>query len=344
MKLRKILLINLLILLIGIIIIEILFGNWLKSNNFGYSIRDLRNVNIPISVKFDGKNYNYVFKRNNLGFIGEELNPKDIQILFLGGSTGEEMFKPPEFSIVNQINSKLSYDQIDIKIINASKAGKSTRGYVNDFEKWFSKIENFNPKIVIFYLGINDSIVNLPDHFDEVDKKRISEKFEDYFKNNSALYLFKKKIQNAFFNDLRTYYGLKEEDLYNNFNFIDYDKAEFLYSNLNKNEDNKNVLKNLYKNLENLNKHIKERNFLPIFITQVKFNGIGDYNLFLVNQYLKKFCDENNYPIVKLDELSKNFIEDDFYDEYHTTINGSVKIGNLIYPHLKQILIKNFTY
>ena len=40
-----------------------------------------------MSVKFDGKKYDYFFKRNSLGFIGEEINPEEIKIIFLGGST-----------------------------------------------------------------------------------------------------------------------------------------------------------------------------------------------------------------------------------------------------------------
>ena len=43
--------------------------------------------------------------------------------------------------------------------------------------------------------------------------------------------------------------------------------------------------------------------FFPIFITQIKYDGISDYNLYLVNKYLKKFCKENNYEIIKLDEM-----------------------------------------
>ena len=116
MKFAKIFLTNLIVLVSGLIVVEIFFGSWFKSNNFGLAIRELRNVSIPISVKLDKKKYNYIFKRNNLGFIGEEIDSIDIKILFLGGSTGEEMFKPPKYRIVDQINSFLIMDKIDMKI------------------------------------------------------------------------------------------------------------------------------------------------------------------------------------------------------------------------------------
>ena len=116
-----------------------------------------------------------------------------------------------------------------------------------------------------------------------------------------------------------------------------------MYSDLDLNEENKNIINNFSNNLKNLDKHISKKKFKAIFITQVKFDGISDINLYLVNEYLKKFCTEKNYPIIKLDELTKDFSEGDFYDEYHTTIKGSTKISNLIYSQLKEILIKNFT-
>ena len=51
------------------------------------------------------------------------------------------MYIPTKFSIVEQLNKKLGLDTQNLKIINASKGGKSTRGYVNDFVNWFPKVE-----------------------------------------------------------------------------------------------------------------------------------------------------------------------------------------------------------
>ena len=185
MKISKIISLNLLIFIIGLLILELIFGSWFKKDSFGYAIRDQRNVKIPISVKYDQKKYNYFFERNDLGFIGDEIDPKEIDVVFLGGSTGEEMFIPPKYRIVDQLNLKLKKDDFDIKIINASKGGKSTRGYVNDFKYWFPKIESFKPKIVIFYIGVNDSALDVPKHFDNVERFKFSERAEDYIKNNS---------------------------------------------------------------------------------------------------------------------------------------------------------------
>jgi len=75
MKILKIVLINLLIFLILIVIIEALFGTWLKKNNFGFSIRELRNIKLNMSVKYDGIKYDYVFKSKILDYyMGKNLN------------------------------------------------------------------------------------------------------------------------------------------------------------------------------------------------------------------------------------------------------------------------------
>ena len=342
MKKIRLISINFLIFFILIIIFELIFGNWLKKNNFGYTARELRNVKIPMSVKYGEKNYNYTFRRNNFGFIGEDLDPEKIKILFIGGSTGEQMYIPMKFSIVEQLNKKFNEEVKDLKIINASKGGKSTRGYVNDFVKWFPKVKKLKPEIVIFYTGLNDSTLKLPDHFDELDRKAFFEKLEDLIKNNSMIYKFKKKIENKYFNPLRVYYGIEKKNLYIDFQFIDYKKAVKKFEKIEKNNDNYQVLKNFEANLNNLKEIIIKEKIKPIFITQIRFDGISDYNLFLVNKKLKKFAERNSFDIIKLDEIIDEMQKNDFYDEVHTTINGSIKISNHIYPKLKEIILSHF--
>ncbi len=342
MKKIKLISINFFIFFILIFIFEFIFGNWFKKNNFGFTARELRNVEIPMSVKYGEKKYNYTFKRNNFGFIGEDINPEQIKILFIGGSTGEQMYIPTEFSIVEQLNKRLNGESQDLKIINASKGGKSTRGYVNDFVEWFPKVQKLKPEIVIFYTGLNDSTLKLSDHFDELDREAFFEKLEDLIKNNSIIYKLKKKIENKYFNPIRAFYGMEKENLYIDFKFIDYKKAVKKFEKYEINSENFQVLKNFEKNLDNLKKIIIKEKIKPIFITQIRFDGISDYNLFLVNKKLKIFAKKNNFEIIKLDEIIDDVQKNDFYDEVHTTISGSIKISNHIYPKLKEVILNHF--
>jgi len=337
---KKIIIINIIVFFFLLIIIELIFGNWLKKNNFGFLDRELRNISIPISVEYDGTKYNYNFKRNELGFIGDNIAAKDIKILFLGGSTGEEMFIPPENTIVSMLNYRLKKDKINYEIINASKGGKTTRGYVNDFLKWFDKIEDLKPEIVIFYLGLNDSFLDYPEYFDDLERKDILKKTEDYIKNNSLIYSFKKRLELKYFNPKRQYYNIEKKDLYKNYSYINYETAKKKYGGILNFKKNKIIIDNFSKNLQNLKTIIDNKRFTPIFITQIKYNGISDYDLFLVNEYLKDFCRKNKYKIIKLDEKIKNMNTELFYDELHTKIKGSLFLSNIIYSDLKEILLK----
>ena len=336
----KIVFFNLSIFIILILLFELFFGYWFKKDSFGIYIRDQRNIEKKFDIIHNNNNYKYTFKRNSLGFIGEEIDAKKIKIVFEGGSTGEQLFTPPNYRLVDQFNSYFKNDKIDIKIINASKGGKTTRGYYNDFKNWFPKIKNFDPKIFIFYTGHNDASLKLPKHFDDIKRENFFDQIEDFIKNNSIIYELKVKIKNQYFGKIRTNYGLYEKDLYDDYKYINYQEAKIKFNLKNLNLEEKNLLNNFEKNLLNLDKKITETKVVPIFITQVRFNGISTKTLFLVNETLKEFCKLRNYHIIKLDEIVEGFEKNDFYDKIHTGINGSQKISKILYPYLKEILIR----
>jgi len=344
-KLIKILSANLLILLLLLVTTDLIFGDWFTKNNFGYSIRDQRNIKKKFISKLDGKNIEYFFKRDNYGFIGDGQNPEDIKVVFEGGSTGEQIYTPPEFRLVDLLNSYLKKDNFNVIISNASKGGKTTRGYVNDFKQWFPKIEKFNPSVAIFYIGINDSVLDFPSHFVRIEKTNQKERFEDYFKNNSFYYKIIKNLKQKNNPKIRLAYEISkpQDELYKNFKYINYLEAKNNYKNLNLLKKDINLLQNFEKNLNNLNYFIKKNNIRPIFITQIRFNGLKFKNLFLVNEYLKEFTKLNDYKIIKLDELVSQMNEGDFYDEMHTTPTGSIKISKFIYPRLK-IYLKELNF
>ena len=162
MKILKIIYYNFLVFLALIILIEVFFGYWFKEENFGIYMRKERKINWQTSSNFNGKEYNFFYKRNYWGFRGEEFNPKNVQVIFEGGSTGNQRFTPQKLTIVGSINEKFRLSNSNIIIYNASTDGKSVNGYINDFNFWFSKIPNLNPRYVIFYIGINERNISDP--------------------------------------------------------------------------------------------------------------------------------------------------------------------------------------
>ena len=205
MKVLKIIFLNILFSLSIIFIIELLFGYWFDKNNFGQYMREHRMKKNDYTLLLDGNTYNFTYERNYYGFIGEDLEPEDIKALFVGGSTADERYKPRNLSIVGNLNKRLSNKNINLKIVNAGIEGQSTLGHLNNFSTWFKKLENFNPKVIIFYVGINDFLAN-PDNLNEGNKSdglisnpNKKEMISDYLKSSSIFYDLLRKIKHKYY-------------------------------------------------------------------------------------------------------------------------------------------------
>ena len=157
-------------------------------------MRSERNISNLFNVTQNDKKYTVYYKRNFYAFRGDEFDPSDVEIVFEGGSSGNERFTPEEYTIIGNLNKYFKENNSEIIIYNASTDGKTTRGYVNDFLYWFPKIPNFNPKFFIFYIGINDRKFQY-EHYDFKFAKKRSKKLRDYIKNNSIILEMIKKIE-----------------------------------------------------------------------------------------------------------------------------------------------------
>jgi len=335
MKKFKLILINFVVLICFISVIEAIFGYWFKENNFGIYMRKERRINWFTEVNINNQNYKFFYKRNFWGFRGVEFNPQDIKVIFQGGSTGNQRMHPEKLTIVGQLNNLLRKDQMDLKIYNSSTDGKSTHGYINDFLYWFPKIPNLKPDYMIFYMGINDTFRNSDKHWDYKVSENKVDKVKDYIKNNSIFVDKYKVFKNKFFPRNILAYEPESNNLYENFKYKNFRKANSENKNLNSEEEI--VVKRFKKALVELDRIIVKKDLIPIFITQVMFNGLENRVLFTINNELKIFAQLNNYYIIPLDELVEMDVND-FYDPVHTTPQGSRKIANTLYPFLKKIL------
>ena len=108
---------NFLVFFVAIILIEIFFGYWFKDENFGIYMRKERKINWLTTSNFNKKKYEFFYKRNYWGFRGEEFDPKNVKVIFEGGSTGNHRFTPEELTIVGLINQKLKNSNFSINIL-----------------------------------------------------------------------------------------------------------------------------------------------------------------------------------------------------------------------------------
>ena len=326
---------NFLVFLLLIIFLEATLGYWFKKENFGIYMRKERKINWQTTSYFNGKEYKFFYKRNFWGFRGNEFNPKNVKIIFEGGSTGNQRFTPENLTIVGHLNKKLSDTNHDELIYNASTDGKSVTGYINDFKHWFSKIPELKPKYVIFYIGINDRFIDDNFYLDNKISESTIDQVKDYIKNNSIIVDKFKDFKNKYYPKNTLAYDLNKADLYDNFTYINFQEASKKHLEID--QTNKNLIKKFNLKLKKLNLIINSKKIQPIFITQAMFNGLEDKRLFLINNELKKFASENNYFLIALDEMIV-FNKDDFFDPIHTTPKGSKKIADSIFPQLYNYL------
>ncbi len=338
---------NLLVFLIGIIIIELTFGNWFK-NNFGIKLSSNKNIFRKYKYNFPDHKGISTYIRDNNGFRIEKSNepvkPEEIKILFTGGSTLNQKFTNYNETIVGSIENR--EPKLKKKIANAGIDGLTIDGHINSFNFWFNKIQSLNPKYIIFLIGTNDFMYFSEDEKKNLDVSDIANSFgEKNFLNNLKYYIksnswFIQKgkllIMNFFPNKgIRNVslaiYGPKDK----NKKFINYNN--FITTHDIKNIKN-NKFEEAYKNkVIKLIKLSINKNFKPIFFIQSPGYGMNK-KIYLISKVILEQCANFN---IKCFDLNKevNFVSADFYDWAHTTLSGSKKISNFIYKKL--IIQKN---
>ncbi|RPG94877.1 MAG: hypothetical protein CBE23_001415 [Candidatus Pelagibacter sp. TMED263] len=351
MKLLKIFSYNLIFFFLFILIIEIIFGFWFDKNNLGPYMREHRMKKIDYTMKIDDIRYDYTYKRNYHGFIGEEIKLDKIKAIMVGGSTTDERYKPENFRIAGILNKKLLEKKIDLKIISAGIEGQSTIGHLNNFKVWFPKLENFQPKIIIFYVGINDHLTpvkemkNLMSSDGMVKNPKKTDVIKDYLKSSSIFYDLARKIKHRYYTSGKTriVYDFNENinNLYKNksFDFLSYNDALSKY-NLNELLNRHQERINYYlSNIDKLNNATKRIGATPIFINQLMSGGNNNEALFALNYSLIKHCQKNNYNCI---DLAKKLMgkKDFWWDGIHTTIKGSNEISNMIFPELYDFILE----
>ena len=100
------------------------------------------------------------------------------------------------------------------------------------------------------------------------------------------------------------------------------------------------LLRQFEKKLDTLDFYILKYKIIPIFITQIGYEGLSNYNLYLINEKLKEFCKKKKYNIIKLDEKIVSLEKKTFFDPIHTLIKGNKIITNKIYLDLINIIKK----
>ncbi len=344
-ELTKIIITNLLILFTFVVLIELFFGYWFDKDNFGPYLREHRMKNQPSIYINKGKTYKFTYRRNYYGFRGDDMEPSEIEAVIMGGSVIDERYKPEQFTITGYLNKNLKQNGYKINIINAGIEAQSTAGMIYNFDHWFSKLKEFFPRTIIYYIGIND--LQLPDvltsktigqgHVKNPEKLEV---FFDNFKSRSFLYdsvrIFKFKYLPR--KTFVKYDGNIDPYLKENFNFISYEDAINQYDTEILKEKYNKKISNYLNRVDVLFQEAKKLNSNPIFITNIGSNG-HTKKMFIFNYSLMEHCKNNKYNCIDVAKKLKGKYTY-WKGQAHTTREGSELIANLITEDLIKFIKK----
>jgi|TARA_B110000438_G_C15753340_1_gene624012 lysophospholipase L1-like esterase len=345
-NITKIFFTNFLILFSFIVLVELIFGYWFDKYNFGPYMREHRMKNQPTLFNYEGKTYSYNYKRNYYGFRGEDVNPENINAVIVGSSAIDERYKPDQFTITGYINKNLKNDKYDLIVWNAGIEAQSTVGIIYNFKNWFSRLENFTPKLILFYIGVNDTM--LPEDvmsikIDGDGHVKNPEKIQvilDNIKSRSFVYdslrIFKFKFLPR--KNFVKYDGNTDDKLKNNFKHIDYSTAIELYNIDELYGKYRKKIDNYLARVDKLYNDSAKINSTPVFITSITAEGHREL-IFMLNYSLMSHCKLKKYYCIDVAKQLNGELS--FWkDRTHTSPNGSKAIAKLIYKDLIKFIKK----
>ena len=200
-KYLNILFINFIILLIGFVIIELIFGTWFyTSSNFNNLLIPRKQTNILENLPYES-NHIGIYSRDKNGFRANDYSLNEIEILILGGSTTEEREVDDQLIWTKVFEKKIIKKH---KVLNAGIGGQTSYGHKELYRLWFSRFKELKPNYMLVYLGINDALflvesINRNDNFtkgrilkgsnrDLIKNVSYIDNLIQYIKNNSAIH------------------------------------------------------------------------------------------------------------------------------------------------------------
>lgn len=352
----KILYINAGVLLMGVLLIELIFGGWLsKANRLDglFIVRD-KVIEIDLNGLYPYHKTSISVTKDRYGFRGGPStynHPEAIDILCIGGSTTQQAYIEDGYTWPDVLENELRVNGYGFNVANAGIDGQSTFGHIKSFELWFSEVPDLEPEYIFFYVGINDLYreKSLPGS-DELERTGFLARARGKIKDNSALYGLFRNISGRM-------EANRSELTHGNADFENHTYGtEGLIPESEQDDFHIQGLAAYEERLRLLVKYSKELGSTPVFITQpsrrfkfdekgevlglaapfkrrisgYQFNGVDYYRgLVELNSVTEKVAEANNLLVIEQTRL-ETLTDECFYDFTHTTPLGSKVIGEHI--------------
>jgi hypothetical protein len=339
-------------LFIGIVILELVFGSWLRKDEWQLAgeINVLRNVSIDFDVEkiYGSELRTAKYTRDSNGLRGSCTDPKIISVLTVGGSTTDQRYISDGMTYQDVLQRLLSKkDDSFICVSNAGVDGHSTFGHLTSFNSWFPLIVGLKPKYVLLYVGINDAGFRLTPHIGSDTKIREESNFRHALRVNSASYRAGSLLYQLYLKSDTPIYAAHQVKLPN--------EREYIATNLTKGVEAhiKNNTEAFETRFKKILLQVQLLGAKPICVSQphllsrefggmkkgienafiyegVKYNGLDyDASIISLNNAMKFLCIESNGYYI--DISSKQFPSGSFYDVVHLKQSGANYLGQYIF-------------
>ncbi len=349
---------NLAFLLLGLLVIELVFGRWINPHTL-HLLNVPRNVELSFDVShlYASPNTVVTYRRDQYGLRGQFDHPSSIDILTVGGSTTDQRSLDEGSTWQDILREEFKSRGKKISVVNAGVDGQSTHGHIKNFDLWFPYIPDLRVRYFLFYVGVNDFWADHENTFDRILETSLlppSQMLKSVLEDRSASYYLYRTLRGMFL--ARVVFRLDHHH-------VDWKKVR--YVDRPKVSDHETFMRNRItayeQRLNHLAQRTRELNATPVFVTQVyrsyKFengkilgsstlrsyrgvdiNGVDLYRIMdLFNNATMSVCEKNNGICIDLaKELT--FEDEDFYDGAHNTPQGAKKIGRYLYTRLQNVL------
>jgi len=358
-----VLLVNSALLGIVIVILELIFGNWLRPDNLN-QLNIVRSQTIPFVVDklYPSATHTITYSRDQYGLRGSFKRPGEIDILTVGGSTTDQRYIADGYTWQDVLQQRFASIGKKVVVANAGVDGQSTIGHIKDFDWWFPYIPELKPRYVLFYIGINDFYVDEGNSYDAMnlhvdtgnsyDSMNLS--WHELLSERSALYYLARTLRGIYRAEIEEQVSHRRI-AFNSYQWVQ-DPLVSSYDELMNTR-----LKEYAERLNVLIAKTERLGSVPIFVTQPShkyrfrngiIEGIGttaSYDNTLINgvdfYYMMRKLDHVTcsvaqvHNILCIDLAKESFWQDDdFYDFGHMTPKGVSLVGTYLFARLKDKL------
>jgi hypothetical protein len=364
---KKVILINLLLLAAGLLVLELIFGSWFSQTSPLYSFIKPRNIQKTYKTPFLDQPEVAIYTIDKYGFRGRDKSLDEIFILTVGGSTTDQKYVDDAHTFEEILQKHFAAAGRDVDVVSAGIDGQSTFGHLKNFPYWFAKLPGFAPCYILYYVGVNDFFIlrELP-KFDVMEHEGAKARLRRVIhlaKEKSALYAAARVAESLISPPDVAHFRAGKPQRWSE----DAWTTESHIANYRTPKVEKSLVQ-LRERITELARETRKAGARPIFVTQRSINWIErDGKIWgLKVPHPREFADalegfgrmsgvdyhwlERLQAAAIMDacrasegiciDLAGNMAIDhmaDFYDPMHTTPSGSKRIGDFLYSRLKDL-------